>query len=210
MARRSLIRFAIALLVLSALIAPLAHPLTRVVLTVSAPAPQFDLLILHGKLVDGSGKKPRTADVGIRGDRIVFVGNAGKANLTAMRSIDATGLAVAPGFIDPHTHTLGDLSDPNRKSNLAYLMQGVTTVVTGNDGGSVLNIGDTLREWDQQGIGTHAILFAGQGTIRGRVIGSGDAQPTDAQLEEMKRLVARAMEEGAFGMSTGLYYAPGS
>ena len=171
---------------------------------------QLNLLILHGKLVDGSGKQPRTADVGIRGDRIVFVGNAGKANLTAMRSIDATGFAVAPGFIDPHTHTLGDLSDPNRKSNEAYLMQGVTTVVTGNDGSSVLNIGETLRKWEEQGIGTNAILLAGHGTIRGRVLGSTDAQPTAAQLEEMKQLVARAMDDGAFGLSTGLYYAPGS
>ncbi len=171
---------------------------------------QLDLLILHGKLVDGSGKKPRTADVGIRGDRIVFVGDAHKGNTTAARTIDATGLVVAPGFIDPHTHTLGDLSDQNRKSNEAYLMQGVTTVVTGNDGGSVLNIGETLRKWDEQGIGTNAILLTGHGTIRGRVLGPTDAQPTAAQLEEMKQLVARAMDEGAFGLSTGLYYAPGS
>src|SRR5437879_4634415 len=111
---------------------------------------QLDLLIIHGRLVDGSGKKPRTTDVGIRGDRIVFVGNARKAHLDAARTIDATGLVVAPGFIDPHTHTLGDLSDSNHKSNLAYLTQGVTTVVTGNDGSSAANIGETLRKWDAQ------------------------------------------------------------
>ncbi len=177
---------------------------------------QLDLLILHGKLVDGSGNKPRIADVGIRGDRIVFVGDAryphdpSVTRFVPLRTIDATGLVVAPGFIDPHTHTLGDLSDPNKKSNQAYLMQGVTTVVTGNDGGSVLNIGETLRKWDEQGIGTNAILLAGHGTIRGRVLGPTDAQPNAAQLEEMKALVARAMDEGAFGLSTGLYYAPGS
>ena len=171
---------------------------------------QLDLLILHGKLVDGSGNKPRPADVGIRGDRIVFVGDARKANLTAARIVDATGLVVAPGFIDPHTHTLGDLSDEKRKSNEAYLTQGVTTVVTGNDGGSVLNIGELLRKWDEQGIGTNAILLAGFGTIRGKVLGPTDAQPNAAQLEEMKQLVARAMDEGAFGLSTGLYYAPQS
>src|SRR6266403_5196138 len=89
-------------------------------------------------------------------------------------------------------------------------MQGVTTVVTGNDGGSVLNIGATLRKWDEQGIGTNAILLAGHGTIRGRVLGPTDAQPSPAQLEEMKQLVARAMDEGAFGLSTGLFYAPQS
>src|SRR5438128_1850753 len=171
---------------------------------------KLDLLILHGKLVDGSGKKPRNADVGIRGDRIVFVGDAGKTKLEATRTIDATGLIIAPGFIDPHTHTLSDLSDPQRKSNEAYLMQGVTTVITGNDGGSVINIGDTLKKWDEQGIGTNAILLAGFGTIRGRVLGQSDAQPTAEQLEQEKALVARAMDEGAFGMSTGLYYAPQS
>ena len=205
---RSSIRYAIALLATIA-IAALTHLYTTPHAQ-SLREQQLDLLILHGKLVDGSGKKPRTADIGIRGDRITFVGDARKANLTAARIIDATGLVVAPGFIDPHTHTLGDLSDQNRKSNEAYLMQGVTTVVTGNDGGSVLNIGETLRKWDEQGIGTNAILLAGHGTIRGRVIGNTDAQPTAAQLEEMKQLVARAMDEGAFGLSTGLYYAPGS
>ncbi len=194
----------------------LTRPISQTVPAVSARdarAPgdqQLDLLILHGKLVDGSGKKPRTADVGIRGDRIVFVGDARKAHLDAARTIDATGLVVAPGFIDPHTHTLGDLSDSNRKSNLAYLTQGVTTVVTGNDGSSAANIGETLRKWDAQGIGSNAILLAGHGTIRGRVLGPNDVQPTTAQLEEMKRLMAQAMDDGAFGISTGLYYAPGS
>ena len=171
---------------------------------------RIDILILHGKLVDGSGRKPRTADVGIQGDRIVFVGDARKAKLTAARTIDATGLVVAPGFIDPHTHTLGDLSDEKRKSNEAYLMQGVTTVVTGNDGSSAQSIGETLSKWEQQGIGTNAILLAGFGTIRGKVLGPTDAQPNAAQLEEMKQLVARAMDDGSFGLSTGLYYAPQS
>ncbi len=174
------------------------------------PFESLDLLILNGKLVDGTGKKPQIADVGIRGDRIAFVGNAEKAHLTAARTIDAGGMVVAPGFIDPHTHTLGDLSDDKRKTNEEYLMQGVTTVVTGNDGGSVVNIGETLAKWDKQGIGTNAILLAGQGTIRGKVMGSTDAQPTAAQLEEMRSMVAQEMEEGAFGLSTGLYYAPGS
>ncbi len=203
------IRYALALLIAIAVTA-LTHFYTSSRAQTISPGQQLELLILHGKLVDGSGKRPRTVDIGIRGDRIVFVGDARKANLTAERIIDATGLVVAPGFIDSHTHTLNDLSDPNRKSNEAYLMQGVTTVVTGNDGGSVLNIGETLRKWDEQGIGTNAILLTGHGTIRGRVLGQTDAQPTPTQLEEMKALVARAMDEGAFGLSTGLYYAPGS
>jgi len=176
----------------------------------SAQANQLDILILHGKLVDGSGRKARNADVGIRGDRIVFVGDAGKAKVTAARTIDATGMLVAPGFIDSHTHTLEDLSDPTRKTNEPYLMQGVTTVVTGNDGGSVLNIGATLRKWDEQGVGTNAALLAGFGTVRRRVLGAADAQPAADQLEEMKKLIEQAMNDGAFGMSTGLYYAPQS
>jgi N-acyl-D-amino-acid deacylase len=171
---------------------------------------QLDLLIVNGKVIDGTGKGARKADVGIRGDRIVFIGNARQAKLSAARTIDATGMIVAPGFIDGHTHTLGDLTNEQTKSNQAFLMQGVTTVVTGNDGGSVLNVGDTLRRWETQGIGTNAVLLAGFGTIRGKVLGSTDAQPTAAQLEEMKQYVARAMDDGAFGMSTGLYYAPQS
>ena len=191
------------------------HPLTRRAETLAqarqaGAARQVDLLILHGKLVDGSGKKARTADVGISGDRIVFVGNAAKASINATRTIDATGLVIAPGFIDPHTHTLSDLTNDQTKSNQAYLMQGVTTVITGNDGSSVLNVGDLLKKWSDQGIGTNAILLAGFGTIRGKVLGSTDAQPNAAQLEEMKQYVARAMDEGAFGLSTGLYYAPQS
>src|SRR5256714_4391623 len=190
------------------LIFSFARPVHVQVLTASAG--KFDLLIINGSVIDGSGKGPRKADVGIRGDRITFVGDANKFHIEAARTIDAKGLIVAPGFIDPHTHTLGDLTNDQTKSNEAYLMQGVTTVVTGNDGGSVLNIGETLRKWDEQGIGTNAILLAGHGTIRGRVLGPTDAQPNAAQLEEMKQLVARGMDEGAFGLSTGLYYAPGS
>lgn len=206
---RAYIRYLVALLVAVAIIS-LTHLASTGFVQHAQTPQQIDLLILHGKLVDGSGRKPRIADIGISGDRIVFVGDARKAKATAVRTIDATGLIVAPGFIDPHTHTLSDLSDPIRKSNEAYLMQGVTTVVTGNDGGSVLNIGETLRKWDQQGIGTNAVLLAGFGTIRGRVLGPTDAQPNAAQLEEMKQLVARGMDEGAFGLSTGLYYAPQS
>jgi N-acyl-D-amino-acid deacylase len=194
----------------------LLQPLTLMV-TTSAPtrAPsvedrRVDVLILHGSVVDGSGKKPRKTDLGIRGDRIIFVGDARKAQIQAARTIDATGLIVAPGFIDPHTHTIGDLTSEQTNSNQAYLMQGVTTVITGNDGGSVLNIGELLTRWDQQGIGTNAVLLTGFGTIRGKVLGSTDAQPNAAQLEEMKQYVSQAMDDGAFGISTGLYYAPQS
>ena len=171
---------------------------------------QVDLLLRRGKVVDGSGARPRVADVGIRGDRIVFVGDAARAGVTAARTIDVAGLVVAPGFIDPHTHTLEDLSSPERKGNENYLTQGVTTVVTGNDGSSAVSIAGTLDKWAQAGIGTNAALLAGHATIRQQVLGDTDAQPDDAQLARMKELMAQAMSDGAFGMSTGLYYAPGS
>ena len=101
---------------------------------IAAPE-NLELLLLGGQVVDGSGSAPRVEDVGIRGDRIVFLGDASRKRLTSDRTLDVHGLIVCPGFIDPHTHTLEDLSSPARHGNVNYLMQGVTTVVTGNDGG---------------------------------------------------------------------------
>jgi N-acyl-D-aspartate/D-glutamate deacylase len=140
----------------------------------------------------------------------VFVGDARAAKVTAARTIDATGLIVAPGFIDPHTHTQSDLSNPAKRANLDYIMQGVTTVVTNNDGGGPVGIGALLARWDSGGIGTNAMLYVPQGSVRGQVMGMSDKPPTAAQLQQMKALVERGMREGAFGLSTGLYYAPGS
>ncbi|HEX8722414.1 MAG TPA: amidohydrolase family protein [Pyrinomonadaceae bacterium] len=170
----------------------------------------LDLLVTRGKVVDGSGGAPKVADVGVRGDRIVFVGDAARARLRAARTIDAAGLVVAPGFIDPHTHTFEDLSDPARRANENYLMQGVTTVFTGNDGGGPFRVAEALSAWGRGGIGTNAALLVGHGTVRREAMGMSDAAPTPAQLARMKGLVKRAMDGGAFGMSTGLYYAPGS
>ena len=171
-------------------------------------AQKIDLIIHGGSLIDGSGLPGVQADIGIAGDRIVFVGPS--EGRKAKRVVDAAGLVVTPGFIDPHTHTAGDLSDPKRSRNDAYLMQGVTTVATGNDGDSPQAIGNTLAKWKQQGIGTNAALFIGQGTVRREVMNMSDAKPTPEQMDRMKVLVAHAMEEGAIGLSTGLYYAPGS
>ena len=173
---------------------------------------QVDVLIRGGSVIDGSGSPARVADVGIRGDRITFVGNATTSRVTATKTIEAKGLIVAPGFIDPHTHTAGDLSSstPERKANLAYLMQGVTTVITNNDGGSPIDIGKQLDGWTKGGIGTNAAVYVGQGSVRQAVLGMSDKAPTPAQLDSMRALVNRAMDAGAIGMSTGLYYAPGS
>jgi N-acyl-D-aspartate/D-glutamate deacylase len=185
--------------------------LAAVILLATNPfsfAQDLDLIIRGGWLIDGSGSAATRADIGIQGDRIVFVGSS--AGRRAKREIDATDLIVTPGFIDPHTHTAGDLSDPKRSRNEAYLMQGVSTVATGNDGDSPTAIGAALAKWAQQGIGTNAALFIGQGTVRREVMGMSDAKPTPGQLDRMKALVDTAMQEGAIGISTGLYYAPGS
>jgi len=173
-----------------------------------ATAQKLDLIIRGGSVIDGSGTPAQKADIGIAGDRIVFIGSSNGKQAT--RVIDAPGLIVTPGFIDPHTHTAGDLSDPKRSRNDAYLMQGVTTVATGNDGDSPKEIGATLAKWEHQGIGTNAALFIGQGTVRGEVMKMSDGKPTDEQLAQMKHLVEAAMQQGAIGISTGLYYAPGS
>ena len=169
-----------------------------------------DLLIRGGTVVDGSGAPVRRADVAIRGDRIVFVGDATRGGIRASRTLDAAGLIVAPGFIDPHTHTLEDLLAHDRRSNVPYLMQGVTTVVSNNDGGGRTDIGRTFAALARDSIGTNVALYVGQGAVRGQVMGMSDAAPTAVQLDSMRAIVTRGMADGALGLSTGLYYAPGS
>src|SRR5882757_5665305 len=179
-----------------------------VLLTAVIHAQDFDVLIKNGSVIDGSGSAAQAVVVGISGDRIALLGKS--SNVRAARVIDASGLIVAPGFIDPHTHTLSDLNSPERNGNEPYLMQGVTTVVTGNDGSSPVDIARVLAHWKEAGIGTNAALFIGQGSVRAEVMGMSDAPASPEQIEHMKTLVARGLKAGAAGMSTGLYYAPGS
>lgn len=171
---------------------------------------KLDILIRGGSVIDGAGTDAVKADVGVAGDRIVFVGDAAKENLQAERVIDATGLIVAPGFIDPHTHADDDIFDPKRAANLHYLTQGVTTVFIGNDGRSRIPLGKALEQLESQGIGSNVASFVGHGAIRQSVMGMSDATPTPDQLEKMRSLVRQGMDDGALGLSTGLYYAPGS
>lgn len=184
---------------------------TLIALSTSS-AQRVDVLLRGGTVVDGTGAPARVADVGIRGDRIVFLGDASSAGVSATRTIDVRGLVVAPGFIDPHTHTLEDLSssNPERSGNVAYLMQGVTTVITNNDGGGTVDVGKRLDQWTANGIGTNAALYVPEGAVRRQVMGMSSSAPTAQQLDSMRQLVARGMADGALGMSTGLYYAPGS
>ncbi len=190
-------------------LAPFAVPLATERAAAQKGEPiEVDLLIVGGTLVDGSGAKPRAGDVGIRGDRIAFVGAATNARLRVKRAIDASGLIVAPGFVDPHTHTAEYLGT-DRRANINYLMQGVTTVITGNDGGGTTRTGELLARWQQGGLGTNAALLVGHGAVRREVLGPGDVQPSPEQLEQMKALVKRALDEGALGLSSGLFYVPG-
>jgi N-acyl-D-aspartate/D-glutamate deacylase len=177
-----------------------------------APREDVDLLLRGGTVLDGTGAPARVTDVAVRGDRIVFIGDAAKSALTPKRTIDVHGLVIAPGFIDPHTHTQADLGSPDagRRANLPYLMQGVTTIITNNDGGGDVNVGAVLDAWTKNGIGTNAALFVPQGSVRNAVLGMSDAAPTADQLDAMRSLVRHGMDAGAIGMSTGLYYAPGS
>jgi N-acyl-D-aspartate/D-glutamate deacylase len=174
-----------------------------------APA---DLLIRNGRVIDGTGVPAHAGDVAITADRITFVGDAARANVHGKRTIDARGLIVAPGFIDPHTHTLEDLSstNPKRRANVDYLMQGVTTVITGNDGGGPYDVARTLAKWKADGIGSNGALLVGYGSVRQAVMGMSDAKAEGTRLDSMRALVDKGMREGALGMSTGLYYAPQS
>ncbi len=169
--------------------------------------PDYDILITNGNIFDGAGDPGFTGDIGINGDTIIAVGDlSGK---TAGTYIDAQGLAVAPGFIDLHTHCDYGLGQVNSNANLNYLIQGVTTVVTGNCGDGTFKIAEIKEKWEKQGIGTNAVHLVGFGTIRQTVMGREPRVPTPEELEKIKEIVRQAMEEGAWGMSTGLEYIPG-
>ncbi|MCH7415826.1 amidohydrolase family protein [Belliella sp. R4-6] len=168
---------------------------------------------IHGAMVyDGISVNPNKVNVLISEGKIVLLDSeeTRSQGLKNAEYIDASGLVLAPGFIDPHTHLESDLSSPDKNQNLSALFQGVTTVFAGNDGGSPFPIDRSFRQWTENGIGTNVALFVGHGTVRRLILGIKDVQPDSLQLEKMKSLIAQAMEEGAFGMSTGLFYAPGS
>ena len=202
-------------------------PISLVQNSTTASAPQYDLLIRNGTVIDGSGAPRRRADIAIKGDRIVRIGKL--RNASATREIDATGMIVAPGFID----MLGQsetylLIDPRAMSKV---MMGVTTEVTG-EGESIAPInerlikeqedfnrrynltidwrtlGDYFNRLEKQGSGVNLATFVGATQVRAYVIGYDNRRPTTAELEQMKQLVAAAMKDGALGLSTSLQYVP--
>ena len=172
--------------------------------------PPLDVLLQGGDVYSGDNAEPVVADVGIRGSRIVAIGDLDDRE--AELRLDVAGLAVVPGFIDIHSHAVRD--DPTdgifRWPDAENLIrQGVTTVIGGPDGGSPLPVTDTLMAIENAPAAVNFGTFVGHGSIRGLVVGSDDRVPTDEELDRMRDEVRKAMEAGAFGLSSGLIYPPG-
>lgn len=172
----------------------------------SAQPPAFDLIIAGGRIVDGTGSPWFRADIGVAGDRILRIGDLSRA--TTSRRIDATGLVVAPGFIDPHAHARERLFDLPTADG--YLLQGVTTVVDGNDGSSPLPLAPFMEKAAAAHFAPNLAFFVGHGTVREAVMGTANRSATADEVRRMQALVAQAMDDGALGLSTGLAYVPGT
>ena len=198
---------------------------------VSCFSSDFDIIIVGGTIFDGSGTAGFPGDIGIRGGKIVAIGDL--KDRSAARKIDAAGLVVAPGFIDFHSHSDDELLLGGEAQS--KIRQGVTLEVLGQDGGSYAPLNEKMREqmrkrmrnrydieidWtdfqsyfltlEQRGMICNALSMLGQGTLRECVVGEDDRPATDAEIAEMKRLAAQAFEQGAYGISSGLEYVPGS
>lgn len=168
----------------------------------------FDVLIRNGRVMDGTGNPWMRADVGIRGGRIAAVGRLGRAQ--APITIDAADRLVTPGFIDVHTHAAEGLVRPQLKQGQPLLAQGVTTIVANPDGGGPVDLAAQRVALEKGGLGPNVALLIGHGSVRSAVMGGANRAPTADELDRMRALVRRGMEQGAFGLSSGLFYTPGS
>src|SRR5439155_5900465 len=182
-------------------------PLIGLSATVLSQTQPYDVLIRNGRVLDGSGNPWLAADIGIRGGRIADMGRLGNAQ--AARVIDANGMTVAPGFIDVHSHASGGLTG-GLKDARQLIAQGLTTVMLNPDGGGTVDLRAQRAGFEQRGIGVNVALYVPHGSIRRDVIGMADRAPTAAELEKMVALARNGMEAGGIGLSSGLYYAPGS
>jgi N-acyl-D-amino-acid deacylase len=166
----------------------------------------LDIVIRHAHIVDGSGNPWYQADIGIRGDTIAVIGTLDSA--PSRLTVDANGLTVAPGFIDIHTHARrGIFLDPAAQN---YIRQGVTTLIEGNDGSSPLPLAPFLEKLAGVHMAVNFGTFVGQGSIRQAVLGLENRKATAEEIAKMKDLTRQAMQDGAFGLSTGLFYVPGN
>lgn len=189
-------------LALLALLAPLAPP------TGAAQEQSFDLLIRGGRILDGTGNPWHRADIGITGDRIRAMGSL--PNATAKTVIDAADRYVTPGFIDVHSHAGGGLATEGLKHGQPLLAQGLTTVFVNPDGGGPIDLAVQRATYEQQRIGANVAQFVPHGSIRRDVMGMTDRDPDAGELARMVALARKGMADGGVGLSSGLYYAPGS
>ncbi len=169
------------------------------------PAADFDLLLRNARIIDGSGNPWFQADIGIRDGRIQQIGAL--STKTATRTLDVAGKVVAPGFIDVHTHSEAGIVRFPQAEN--FLRDGVTTIVTGNCGGSELDLEQFFSRLNELRIGLNVATLFGHNSIRREVMGSEDRKATPQEIERMKAMVDKAMRAGAVGFSTGLEYVPG-
>lgn len=169
-------------------------------------AADFDLLIRNARVVDGTGNPWFRADVGVKDGKIAAVGRLAQAGAT--REIDARDRVLAPGFIDIHTHLENDVEKLPGGDN--YVMDGVTTAVTGNCGGSYRDLAEAFARLEELGIGLNVASLVGHNTVRNQVMGSANRQATPEEIAAMQELVEKAMRDGAAGFSTGLIYIPGT
>lgn len=172
----------------------------------SGQAPQYDLILKGGRIIDGTASPWYKADLAISGDTIARIAPA--IDAPAKRIVNLNGLAVAPGFIDIHTHARRGIFEVPTADN--YVRQGVTTLIEGPDGGSPVPIGPFLDKVAAVHPTPNFAMFIGQGSIREEVIGAFDRKATPAEIDKMRALVRQGMEQGAFGLSSGLFYVPGT
>jgi N-acyl-D-amino-acid deacylase len=180
-------------------------------LTLAADPVPADVVIRNATIHDGSGRPGYVGDVAVAGDTIVAVGKVTAAG--SPRVIDGTGLVVAPGFIDLHTHCdTGDnpITKAPGMANKCYLMQGVTTVVTGNCGSGPVDAGAYYATLDKEGVGSNVAHLVPHNSVRRKVLGNANRAPTADELRELEKLVEAGMADGCWGMATGLIYTPGT
>jgi N-acyl-D-amino-acid deacylase len=169
-----------------------------------------DVLIQGGTVYSGAATPPSKDDVVIVGDKIVYVGPDGAKRYKPREIVNAKGKIVAPGFIDAHAHpeTYIRSDDSQQRLNAPWLFQGATTLFIGVDGYGTPDVAQERALFERQGIGTNLVPYVGFGAVRKRVLHEDDRAPSSVELNEMRKLVAKGMCEGAIGFSTGLFYAP--
>lgn len=182
--------------------------LIALVLATPAYAQQLDVLFVNGRVLDGAGNPWVRQDVGVRGDRIVWLGLASRDKPAARDTVDVAGKYLAPGFIDMHSHA--DFDNARGRAAVPVLTQGITTVLLGIDGAGTNRVAEEFVGYLNPGIAVNALRYVGHGAARSAVLGAVARAPTADELQRMRDYVRKGMEEGAIGLSTGLFYSPGT